>query len=313
MAAQPVDALQCFTSLHDNLPGWIARVTDLAAHTSKKHAEFSEEFKRLAQAQPNYYKQQHHRRRKNSSVHSIRPGSEMRATRKTADDASSTASSFAAAEGAMDGSRPRRPLVIYYDTHTQTELEQMVRDIGAARNNLRKGKMAQMMRKSSLALDLFTSQSRHSLRQMQLPTDSFRRTRPAATEQKETAFDFADKQLEIAHILSESAAHQFLRFGECKKSLDDITAKFNILLEMSNNEVCRLRAEKEREPEVQNADEQCPASPLKERMASLKPVDSLNDEKSPDPGTAAIEVDDAASDSSIDIDITAFRSTRIRM
>jgi hypothetical protein len=305
MAARPVDALQCFTFLTDNVPCWITRVTELAAYTSKKHAEFSEEFHRLAQTQPQEPQEQ---QPKNSSVHSIRPASALGNIPASKQETGSAL--ITSGEGA-DVSRPIRPVVIYYDSHTQAELEQTVRDIGAARNSLRKGKMSQMTRISNLSLDMFTSQPRDSPRTMQLPVDSLRRTRPVEMDQKETAtFEFAEKQLEIAQSLSEVAAHQFLRCGDCQKELDEVLAKFTIVLEMARTEACRLRTENEREAENKQAEG---SRLLKEHIASsMKLADSFDDDKAPEPGIAAIEVDDAASDDSISIDIAVFRSNRFR-
>ncbi|OKL58221.1 hypothetical protein UA08_06531 [Talaromyces atroroseus] len=284
MAGHPVDALQCFTFLIDNVPCWISRVTELAAHTSRKHAEFSEEFHRLARSQP----QQSPRRRENSSSSSVH-------------------TKPAPSKQSGDEVRPIRPLVIYYDSHTQAQLEQTVRDIGAARNSLRKGKMSQTTRIASLSLDMFTtSQSRDSPHPM---VESYRRTRPVETDQKETAtFEFAEKQLEIAQSLSEFAAHQFLRCGDCREELEEIIAKFSTVLEMAGNEASRLRAERE---ERQRTDG---SLSLKEHIAasSLQVSDLFNDDKAFEPGIAAIEVDDAASASSISIDIAAFRSNRFR-
>src|SRR5436190_14733759 len=67
MAGHTVDSLQCFTYLTDNVPSWITKLSDLAAHTTAKRAEFTAEYSKLA----NMIRKP--RRRKNSSTHSIRP------------------------------------------------------------------------------------------------------------------------------------------------------------------------------------------------------------------------------------------------
>lgn len=316
MAANTMDALQCFTSISDNVPSWITRVTELAAHTSRKQAEFSEDFKRLATTHSQLSTTQ--RREKNSSVHSIRPGSDLLLKPS---GAALDAASNVSGDNASLVVRMRRQLIIYYDSHTQAELEQTVRDIGNARNSLRKGKMWQLMRKSLNGLDMFaaTSRSRESLRGMQLPPlEGFRRrTNGAPTittnsnttnnSQNDSAFEFADKQLDIAQSLCETAAHQFLRTGDCAKELEDMLAKFKIVLQTATQEATRLREEKERQAEQ----EQMNASPI--ISSGLKQLHAVEDDKPPEPGSATIEVDDAVSDSSISIDITAFRSNRFRM
>lgn len=316
MATKPIDAFQCFTSISDNVPSWITRVTELAAHTSRKHAEYSAEFTRLASSHSHLSSTQ--RRRKNSSVHSIRPGSDL--LLKPTGAAEDAPPSNVSGDNTSLAVRVRRQLIIYYDSHTQAELEQIVRDIGCARNCLRKGKMSQLMRDSTKGLDMFasTGRPRESFSRMQLPSlDGYRRTsangaRGSTTTasmntQSESAFDFADKQLEIAQSLCETAAHQFLRSGDCAKELEDMLAKFNIVLQIATQEVTRLREEKEQEvePEVSTN------IPLT-YSSVIKPIPAADDDKLPEPGSATIEVDDTVSDSSISIDITAFRSNRFR-
>lgn len=297
MALYTMDALQCFTSISENVPSWISRVTELAAHTAKKHAEFSEEYKKLAGTQPQ-------RRRKNSSVHSIRPASALRleaeasaaaaALNAHAQDAPSLAS-----DQVSRVSRQRPRVVIHYDTHTQKELEQVVRDIGAARNSIRKGKMSQVMRRSNLTVEMFSNR-----RGSAVPMDSIiRRESPS---KQETSFDFTDKQLETAQSLCETAAHQFIRSGDCSTQLETIRDKFNLVLATARKEVDRLHAEKDA-----NVDNEMPESKSTAPVA-LKPVDCREDGKAPEPGAAAIEVDDAPSESSVSIDISAFRSSRFR-
>ncbi|EED22956.1 conserved hypothetical protein [Talaromyces stipitatus ATCC 10500] len=295
VATNSMDALQCFTSISDSIPSWITRVTELAEHTSRKHAEFSEEFKRLA----------------TTNIHSIRPASDVLFQPGVAPDANTSHVSGHASPSI----RLRRELIIFYDSHTQTELEGMVRDIGNARNSLRKGKLSQLMGKSNGGIDMFASARSCGI---QLPRDGFRRTRlstTAGTTQKESAFEYTDKQLETAQSLCETAAHQFLRTGDCAKVLKDILSKFETVLQTTTQEAARLREEKEREAEQQQAEakEQQQANGVTSVYPS--PLKSIiaEDDKPPEPGTATIEVDDTVSDSSISIDITAFRSNRFRM
>jgi hypothetical protein len=127
--------------------------------------------------------------------------------------------------------------------------------------------------------------------------------------QKESSFDFTDKQLELAQSLCETAAHQFLRCGDCATNLENIQERFNLVLETANHEIGRLRAEKELEQKDEPTEvKESPAA----SMEVSKPIGMMDDGKSPDPGAAAIEVDDSTSESSVLIDITAFRSSRFR-
>lgn len=284
-----MDALQCFTSIRDNVPAWMTGVSDLVAHTARKHAEFAEEYKTATQPGSG------RRRRKNSSVHSIRPSSDLKAdiqraeSRRTREDAASVVT----ADGALV-LRTRYNVVIRYDGHTQQELEKVVRDIGTARNNIRKGKMSLMMRKPSMGIEMYTNR---------------KASREGRRIQRESPFDFTDKQLELAQSLCETAAHQFLRCGDCATELENIQEKFHLVLETASNEVSRLRAEKELTPTDAHTDiEKSPAAPV----AVGKPVDTTDDGKPPEPGAATIEVDDSGSASSVSVDITAFRSSRFR-
>jgi hypothetical protein len=62
--------------------------------------------------------------------------------------------------------------------------------------------------------------------------------------QKGTPFEFADEQLELAQSLCETAAHRFLRSGDCLKDLEDIQQKLMLVLEVAKSEVNRLMEEK---------------------------------------------------------------------
>src|SRR5438045_3138919 len=67
MGGPSVDSLQCFTYLKENVPSWITKLSDLAAHTTAKHAEFTADYSKLTNMDNKP------RRRKNSSTQSIRP------------------------------------------------------------------------------------------------------------------------------------------------------------------------------------------------------------------------------------------------
>ena len=107
-----------------------------------------------------------------------------------------------------------RNTAIYYDGYIQEELEQIVRDIGSARNRLRKGKMTQRMKEP-----------------------------PSAWKQKNTPFDFADNQLELAQSFCEAAAFQCLRCGDCTTELETVEQKFWLVMEATESEIERLRRE----------------------------------------------------------------------
>lgn len=347
---QPVDSLDCFTQISENIPVWITRVTDLASHTAAKHAEFSAEYAKLSKGgeiKP--------RRRRNSSLHTHRPEEEEREQqqqqppskehsnadnadnaskdpmtlkrlsqqhpqdkvnrkKRSQDDATSGTSDIE--EGKERVGRARQQLVIRYDSHAQSVLEKLVRDIGGARNNLRKGRMNQMMKMSFSKRTLPGLSADEEDIVIQSPYRGLRSSnldlKMAAGNNKtpngkpaQCSFETADKHLELAQSLCETAAHQYLRNGDCSMGLN--TAKENLVsaLDLAKSEVERLGADAEKN--VESEDEKPETKPLTSHLGS-KPSLSLK----PSEPVGLIEVDDASSTSSISIDIAAFRRTRFR-
>lgn len=136
---------------------------------------------------------------------------------------------------------------------------------------------------------------------------------------KDSPFDFADKQLELAHALCETAAYQVLRSGDCGTELDGVEEKFKMLLEAAINEVDRIMAEKKQQEEHEQkqqdgtAEEGPPKPPPTPSAARLAMVAAIAANKPSMATAGTIEVDDNSSLSAESIDITAFRSTRIRV
>lgn len=346
-----MDALGAFSYLQSNLPAWITRVSELAAHTSAKHAEYLEAYRRYASFKP--------RRRKNSSVCSIHtddlvpiaqregPPPEAVETTTTDKDAPTPARHAGRKRGtdeapSIDSSdryafvSTRHNVIIEYDGHTQKVLEQVVCDIGVARNNIRRGKMSMMpragMRPGLLNKTVNIGSNNTSGGGSQLPSLAcVRSTRTGAgvvgvsesqtSIRKESSLDFADKQLELAYGLCETAAYQVLRSGDCGTELDGVEEKFKMLLEATTNEVNRLEQEKsQRQVQADAPTEKTPEKPpptsSAARLARIRAIAKANDKPSDDepvdkPG--AIEVDDASSLSAESIDLSVFRSSRVRV
>ncbi|KAL4919859.1 hypothetical protein BDW62DRAFT_35046 [Aspergillus aurantiobrunneus] len=293
MPIAQMDALGAFSHLSDNLPTWISRLADLTTHTATKHAEFAEAFKKhfTTASKP--------RRRKNSSVCSIRTDS-----RRSFDEDASCDS----ADGPTVIST-RHSLIIHYDGYTQATLEEMVRNIGTARNNLRKGKMSQLPLANGVRSPPPRSAARALLPASDEPDDllasirSSRNRGPPApqprTATRQSPFDLADKNLELAHSFCETAAYQFLRAGACASELESVKDRFTVLQKIVTEEVQRLEQEKKEEV----PDEVEPEPPkATEELASLK---------RPASSEGMIEVDDEQA-SVESIDLTAFRVNRLR-
>lgn len=326
MPAGSMDALGAFSYMTDNVPVWINCVTDLAVHTAAKHAEYTEAYKKHATTgKP--------RRRKNSSVCSIHTEDLFKkpndpAPSAVAVDTTQGVENHGSARAQnQSGGNPRKRgtdeadpdfadaafvstrhnVIIHYDGHTQKILEDMVRNIVTARNNIRRGKMSQLpsmgFRSGMRCLpgrgppDAVLSSIRSA------------RDRGPPGPRNQTTFDLADKHLEVAHGLCESAAYQFLRAGDCKAELSSVEEKFRMLLEMATVEVQRLQKAKQQapsEPEVEKEELELKLPPAPVLEPPSKPNASPTGT-----ATGAIEVDDASSVSMEPIDLSAFRANRL--
>ncbi|CAI7571537.1 unnamed protein product [Penicillium discolor] len=327
MAMASMDALGAFTHMKDNIPAWITRVSELATHTHKKHDEYSEAYRRHANFKS--------RRRKNSSVCSIHTNDLVPiAERKGPSPEPLTLGTpqDAPEQGQRSGRKrttDEAPSVESNEEPNMLTLEAIVRDIGVARNNIRRGQMSLMprtgLRSGLLSKGMMNMPS--GLGQTG-PLSCVRSTRTTSgvvgisgtsALRKDSPFDFADKQLELAHALCETAAYQVLRSGDCGTELDGVEEKFKMLLEAAINEVDRIMAEKKQQEEHEQkqqdgtAEEGPPKPPPTPSAARLAMVAAIAANKPSMATTGAIEVDDNSSLSAESIDITAFRSTRIRV
>ncbi|KAI9928378.1 hypothetical protein ASPWEDRAFT_440942 [Aspergillus wentii DTO 134E9] len=306
-----MDALGAFSHLSDNVPSWINRVSELAAYTAAKNAEYSEAYKK-------YSKGRKPRRRKNSSVCSIhtedldkptQDQEEAEETEQTEETAGETGSAenplkrgcddafSGTSDGPLNVVSLRHNVIIHYDGHTQQTLEELVRDIGTARNNIRKGKMSQLSA-PSLRPGMRNMRPPPSLPgEADSPAALLPNIRSARNRgpPKGSPFDAADKHLELAHSMCETAAYQFLRVGTCSTELSSVEGKLTTLQRMATSEVERLREEQKQNPR----EEETPNAPAEDD----KPLASAD---------GAIEVDDSSDVSVESIDLTAFRANRNR-
>ncbi|KAJ5897739.1 hypothetical protein N7504_008027 [Penicillium tannophilum] len=345
--AASMDALGAFTHLQTNLPAWITRVSELAAHASARHAEYSEAYRKHSTSKA--------RRRKNSSVCSIHTDKLVPiAQQKTPGPESATVNTsmckeekvLATQAGRKRGTdeapsidsnerydfvSTRHNVIIDYDGHTQQVLEQIVKDIGIARNNIRRGKMSMMPPRMGIRSNALSrtaigaapespSASLACVRSTRTATGLVGVTGTSNGISKDSPFDFSDKQLELAHGLCETAAFQVLRSGDCGTELDGVEEKFKMLLEMTTKEVARLEEEKEekkkREQEAPEEEIEEPIPPPQTSTAArLARIAALSANKPSTSATGTIEVDDDSSLSaeSLELDLSAFRSSRIRV
>ncbi|KAL3492786.1 hypothetical protein BJX62DRAFT_202360 [Aspergillus germanicus] len=313
MVAGQMDALGAFSYLVDNLPTWLTKLSDVTEHTTAKHAEFAEAFKKHSSTPMKI------RRRRNSSVcsiqtDSVRSGGQRRKRGGDDGDASSL-------DSTTDGPAvisTRHNLIIHYDGYTQKSLEELVRNIGTARNNLRKGKMSQLplAAGSRSATRNFHARNPPMIDPNAAPEDqlmasvriSRSRAQPPPPTQRQPPFEMADKHLELAHSFCETAAYHFLRAGACASELNSVKERFTVLLKLATDEVQHL--EKQRKDEL--AEEEAESAPeAAEPQVKLQPRPSSQSLKRPASNEGTIEVDDDQ-ESVEAIDLTAFRVNRLR-
>jgi hypothetical protein len=306
MLSNSTDALGAFSHLSENLPSWITQLSDLRGHTASKRQEYIDAFKIHGTVRK--------RERKNSSVCSIRtddPG------KLDPGDVSTQGTADAIHDGTHNHAgqsslNARYNLIIHYDGHTQKVLEEIVRSIGTARSNIRRGKMAQlpltgfrsggMLSKTMMA----ANSSNALLNKVEDSDDPGANSRPP---QKDPPFESADKLLEVTHSHCEAAAYAFLRVGDCGMELNGIEENLNSLLGMATAEVERLGEQRKEEgldmeDDSEEEEEEAPAAESK--------LAADDDDEPPQASSGAIEVDDdASSASSASIDMSAFRTNRL--
>ncbi|ETN42141.1 uncharacterized protein HMPREF1541_04082 [Cyphellophora europaea CBS 101466] len=390
MPAPLMDAVGSFTHLTDNIPIWLTQLESLSKYTKEKNKEFVAEYERLV-------KSSKPKRVKSPSVCSIQ--SDNKSIRLPEVEPSKPSGLETAPDSAVDPleagtkhiyaaqvQRKRKPtaslrsgasgpqkfrikhqVVIYYDAHIQQEFDAMVKAVGIARNNLRKGKNSLTANRGfqlpnlSKRYEGLTSPSLENIRSLSKyrsssmsPSGSKLNLRTSAQPQDpdEAAFMNSDKVLETVQSLYETAAHQFLRDGDCQKELDTATTRLTELLRTAKSTAETLKAKQlqqqaddpsisanvSRNPSL--SDQGCPSLlsdkssmeplnlpsvPVKGQLSALtQTLDDMREKgvvsappatSVPAPqGVMAIEVDDGSDAGSFDdIDISQFRSNRLRM
>jgi hypothetical protein len=350
---QSMDAVTSFSHLTTNLPEWILEIDKLHAHATEKHREFAAEYSRLLQtARPKRIKSP-----SITSIHSTGDKAIERGPSSTGEDATSPPLAFPEISPFEAGNRylyaqarrKRKPtssvrsgasgpqkfrskqsVVIYYDSFMQEKLDTMVKNIASARNNIRKGKVSRSLHQG-LQLPTFSRQFAqtynsssedpalpHLHSTISLPIDTKRTVIQTQIPANDSCFCQADKALESAQSLCETAAHQFLRDGDCKLELAGAKAKFEGLMALATEALEKFRAERQSEEEQEEARTDSEATlcekpsqdPIVAKLApSLFQYTSQPALNLVVPGALEIEVDEDDS-SSIDVDISNFRSAR---
>lgn len=315
-----MDPKKCFTYLCDNLPQWITKLDELSTRAQEVHSEFS----RVTITSPG--------KKRSGSVESIRPEDRAGRTQERTLDQSSrrpqgqpqsprkltdvagllgnkqgrrqkrtTPSMHSGSASGPGKHRTRSIVIIRYDSIIQEGFEQLVRNIGGARNNLRKAKTTASFnaRMTSLGMDTFGASG--SIGGMLSPKTKSKLSDPRDAN-KLAAFDQADKYLDVAQNLCEVGAHQFLREGECNEELESTRAHLEDCLTTAREELARIVAEDERTKELlEEVFDDLNSGAWEDKVESNQRADGF--------ATGLIEVDDV-SEKSISIDLSSFRRTR---
>ncbi|KAI9852131.1 MAG: hypothetical protein M1838_001755 [Thelocarpon superellum] len=248
-----MDSQASLSFITENCPAWIARLDDLTGQIASRQAELAE----LSAARPLKPKhgsteslrpkdsdermggqsQNHHNTAMEPSAASAgaarqHQAQQLRRKRKTA--------SLASASGSPSY-RTRSMIIVYYDSAVQEAFEMIVRNIGTARNNIRKGKMAAAMQKMTAMVEDHgsgtdpTSDLRSKL--------SYARTTRSRGGEEKTVYDHIDAGLDFSQAQCERAAHQFLRDGDCAPEILSIRDKMGEIFALATKEMKRLKME----------------------------------------------------------------------
>jgi len=288
MPAPQMDAVGSFAHLTDNIPSWLTQLESLSKYTKEKNQEFVAEFERLVKSsKPKRVKSPSIRsiQSDDNSVHlpdidpSTHPEAEPAADTDVDPLEAGTRHIYAAqvqrkrkpnASLRSGASGPQKfttkhQVVIYYDAHVQEEFDAMVKTIGIARNNLRKGRDSLTASRGfqlpnlSRRYEGLTLPSLENVRSLSKyrsssisPSGSKSNLRTSAQRQDEddAAFMNSDKVLESVQSLYEAAAHQFLRDGDCQKELDSAITKLTELLDTAKITAETLKAKQQQQQET---------------------------------------------------------------
>ncbi|KAI9799792.1 MAG: hypothetical protein M1825_004352 [Sarcosagium campestre] len=138
--------------------------------------------------------------------------------------------------------RTRSMIIVYYDSAVQEAFEGIVRNLGIARNNIRKGRMAAKIHVMTSMSDDMPDLDDPSFR---MKLSYTRASRPRGGEEK-TVYDAIDQALESAQSLCEHGAHQFLRDGDCASEISGIKSKMSEAASLCSGEIPKLREEAEK-------------------------------------------------------------------
>ena len=357
--AAPSTSLDSFIHLNEAIPHWLAMLDELAAQVVEQQSRF---------AYVTQYPGIRLARKKHVSTESLRPKDKGVGE---GDDAAIVVNEVSVPSGPSRPSTPnedgemnlreirrkRKPIstnsgasgplryrtrsmiVVYYDSVIQEGFEQMVRNIAAARNQLRKGRTAASFQARIACLGMDENPFATAEDFATLNPKVMRPMRPRSTQTNPDllnsgsirVFEEADNDLEAAQSLCEVAAHQFLRDGDCDEEIQGARTRFNNCLQLAQKGM-ELWRQKGQEAEAKVKDLPRLANGVREDQKETKiwlrdatgaeaKLDELgqrnvnvNETVNVHAGipviynsTGGIEVDDTSDTSSVHIELSAFR------
>lgn len=258
-----MDATASFQYLVDNVLTWKQSVDDLQTYIRQKYDERADDYEQhLDESQP--------KRRKSASMaslHSDDDNSNRKPLSRQAQRQRRPRGSIRSNASGHQRFRSRRNVVIFYDSHIQSELDKLVKSYGVARNNLRKGKNAYV---ASHGFGLPALRRQHHNASSSSPRTG---SKPATQLSKSatvsvvvavdpvsdplkdvTVFARADQQMQFVQDLCEKAAHQIIREGDCKMELEKASQGLQTLFSVAESMLDALKQEEQRQEQESTDD-----------------------------------------------------------
>ena len=138
--------------------------------------------------------------------------------------------------------RTRSMIIVYYDSAVQEAFEGLVRNISSSRNNIRKGKMAARMNALTASVNSKVDKPFAGMNSPGIPKLSYARSSRTRPGDPKTVYDTIDAGLEYSQNTCETAAHQFLRDGDCSLEIFNIRERLNEVKKLAIEEASKLEA-----------------------------------------------------------------------
>lgn len=202
--------------------------------------------------------------------------------------------SIVSVEGNPAAYRSRSMIIVYYDSYVESFFEELVKFVSASRNLMRKAKMAAKVAQIKRLAELDNQDDDDdddddpnapprplpSIRYLSAARSSAlspalaRRGMRGAGGDANDFYDKLDKGLEYVQSMSERAAHQFLRDGDCNEEIGNISRRLGETKELADKEMERILRE---EPELAKETPETPKFRTHRPPAVRRDLSSMKD------------------------------------